>query len=100
METELANHLITLGERFCAARDIGEATCGRLCAADGRFFARIREGKTFTAKKYDEVVSWFSRNWPKKAVWPVEVGRPVKDVSDHDLCPDVFGEDPAKEPAE
>lgn len=77
METELANHLLTLSSRFCAARELGEATVGRLCAADGRFFSRIRDGKTFTAKKYDEVVAWFSANWPQEAVWPEIVSRPV-----------------------
>jgi hypothetical protein len=81
METELANHLLTLSERFCAARELGETTVGRLCAADGRFFSRIREGKTFTAKKYDEVVGWFSSNWPDKAEWPHAVSRPVSGVA-------------------
>lgn len=76
METELASHLLTLSERFRAARELGETTVGRLCAADGRFFSRIREGKTFTAKKYDEVVAWFSRNWPDGAEWPETVNRP------------------------
>lgn len=78
METELANHLLTLSERFCVARELGEATVGRLCAADGRFFSRIREGKTFTAKKYDEVVAWFAKNWPEHAEWPHAVPRPVE----------------------
>ena len=77
METELASHLITLSERFCAARGLEDSTVGRLCAADGRFFSRIREGKTFTAKKYDDVVGWFSLNWPEKAAWPVDVPRPA-----------------------
>lgn len=81
METELANHLMSLSGRFCVAREIGEATAGRLCAADGRFFSRIREGKTFTAKKYDEVVVWFSVNWPEGAVWPHDVPRPAVEVA-------------------
>ncbi|RVO24776.1 hypothetical protein [Sinorhizobium meliloti] len=76
METELANHLLTLSDRYCAAESLSESTVGRLCAADGRFFPRIREGKTFTAKKYDEVVGWFSKNWPSGAEWPVAVSRP------------------------
>lgn len=76
METQLAYHLMTLAERYGAARDLGEATVGRHCAADGRFFLRLREGKTFTAKKYDEVVNWFSRNWPGGVEWPPEVPRP------------------------
>lgn len=77
METELANHLLTLCTRFGEARKLEETTIGRFCAADGRFFSRIREGKTFTAKKYDEVVGWFSVNWPAAASWPEEITRPV-----------------------
>lgn len=79
METELASHLLTLSNRYGEARKLGESTIGRLCAADGRFFPRIREGKTFTAKKYDEVVAWFSVNWPEKAEWPVNVARPASE---------------------
>lgn len=81
METELANHLLTLAQVFGASRELGESTVGRLCAADGRFFSRIREGKTFTAKKYDEVVAWFSANWPEKAAWPEGVSRPTVEVA-------------------
>lgn len=76
METELANNLIQLGRAYGVARKLEEATVGRLCAADGRFFTRIRDGKTFTAKKYDEVVAWFAANWPDGAAWPKSVSRP------------------------
>lgn len=76
METQLANHLLALSEAFCSARELGETTVGRHCAADSRFFARIRSGKTFTAKKYDEVVAWFSSNWPDGSDWPRGVPRP------------------------
>lgn len=75
METELANHLLSLSERYCAAERLSESTVGRLCAADGRFFSRIREGQTFTAKKYDKVVDWFDKNWPDGATWPTAVSR-------------------------
>jgi hypothetical protein len=76
METELARHLLTLAAAFAAARKLEESTVGRLCALDGRFFSRIREGKTFTAKKYDEVIGWFAANWPDGAEWPTDVPRP------------------------
>lgn len=76
MESELVKNLTLLGERFCAARGIAESTAGRLCAADGQFFSRIRSGRTFTAKKYDEVVGWFSVNWPTTAEWPAHIARP------------------------
>lgn len=76
METELAQNLLMLADRFCGARNLEETTVGRHCAADGRFFSRIREGKTFTAKKYDEVVQWFSTHWPADVSWPESVRRP------------------------
>jgi hypothetical protein len=80
METQLANHLLTLSDAFCVAKDLGESTVGRHCAADSRFFSRIRSGKTFTAKKYDEVVAWFSANWPDDCVWPLAVPRPEEAI--------------------
>ncbi|WP_257625659.1 hypothetical protein [Rhizobium sp. L51/94] len=73
----MASHLFVLAERFCAVRGLNESTVGRFCAADGRFFSRIRDGKTFTAKKYDEVVHWFSSNWPESADWPEDIARPA-----------------------
>lgn len=76
MESELATNLIALGSAYGTARALKETTVGRLCAADGQFFSRIRDGKTFTAKKYDEVVGWFALNWPSGAQWPRGVVRP------------------------
>ncbi len=70
MEAELASHLISLGEAYGRARKLELGTIGRLCAADGRFFSRIGDGKTFTIKKYDEVVAWFAANWPQGVAWP------------------------------
>lgn len=78
MEAQLAGHLLTLCERFAASRNLGEATVGRHCAADGRFFSRLRDHKTFTLRKYDEVVAWFSENWPEGVAWPASVPRPVR----------------------
>lgn len=76
MEQQLATCLVELASRFGAARGFEEATVGRLCAADGRFFARLRDGKTFTIKKFDQVVTWFSENWPDDVEWPEGVQRP------------------------
>ncbi len=52
-------------------------TVGRLAAGDWHFFIRIRDGASFTARKYDEVMAWFSGNWPSDAVWPADVPRPL-----------------------
>lgn len=46
---------------------------------DSSFFTRMAETNSSTsAKTYDEVVQWFSDNWPQKAVWPEFVSRPPK----------------------
>jgi hypothetical protein len=76
MEKALASHLLQLVGAYSAACQLNESTIGRFCAADGRFFSRIREGKTFTVKKYDEVVAWFSANWPDELGWPAGIDRP------------------------
>ncbi len=76
METVLVGHLFDLMEAYRKATNLGEATVGRFCAADGRFFTRLRDGKTFTARKYDEVVLWFASNWPEAAAWPKGIERP------------------------
>jgi hypothetical protein len=78
MEAELARHLLTLAAAYGSARKLEESTVGRLCAADGRFFSRIRDGKTFTAKKYDELMEWFSANWPEATTWPADVPRAAR----------------------
>ena len=77
MEQEMRNHLCQCAEAFAAARQLELATVGRLAAGDWRFFDRVRDdAKTFTARKYDEVIGWFSENWPSGEEWPSEVKRP------------------------
>ena len=77
MESELAAHLRTLAKAFAVARSFEISTVGRVAAGDWRFFDRLDDPtKTFTLRKYDEVVRWFSDNWPENAAWPDEVPRP------------------------
>ena len=78
MESELRTNLMACALAYSAARDLSISTVGRLAAGDWRFFDRLDDdAKTFTARKYDEVINWFSAQWPENAVWPSEVPRPV-----------------------
>lgn len=77
MEAELARHLELLLASYRTRRDLQASTIGRLGAGDGKFFERLRSGATFTVKKYDAVVLWFSDNWPDGLEWPDSVPRPV-----------------------
>ena len=79
MEQELSRNLILCADAFVEGRNVGFSTLGRLAAGDWRFFSHLRDGsKTFTARKYDEVIGWFSENWPSEAIWPEQVKRPER----------------------
>ena len=70
-----------LGDLACAAAygaasKLEPSTVARLAAGDWRFWDRITEGATFTARKYDAIMGWFSANWPSDAPWPNDVPRP------------------------
>jgi hypothetical protein len=78
MEHELKDHLRRCATAYAEIRGIALPTVGRLAAGDWRFFDRLADGeRSFTARKYDEVTSWFSDNWPASASWPDGVPRPV-----------------------
>lgn len=76
MEAELRQHITDCAAAFAAANDIELVTVSRRAAGDWRFIERISSGASFTARKYDETMRWFSANWPDTAPWPHGVPRP------------------------
>lgn len=81
METELRSNLMACASAYAASRDVSISTIGRLAAGDWRFFDRLDDdAKTFTARKYDEVILWFSDRWPEDLLWPEQVQRPVSSL--------------------
>ncbi|MEY9466324.1 hypothetical protein ABH973_006737 [Bradyrhizobium ottawaense] len=82
MEKELIRNLLTVAEAYSVTRDVSLSTLGRQAAGDWRFFDHLRDGaKTFTARKYDQVMQWFSINWPVNADWPEGIERPAQEVA-------------------
>lgn len=81
MEHELRQNLVLCAAAFVAATGSSLATLGRRAAGDWRFFDRLTDDeKTFTARKYDEVIAWLSTNWPTAAEWPDGVLRPSQQL--------------------
>lgn len=78
MQSELTAHLLACATAFGAARGYELSTLGRLAAGeDSKFFTRLRNGEgTFTVQKYDQVMRWFSANWPAGVPWPEGAPRP------------------------
>lgn len=82
MEHELRQNLMRCAELYATARKIELSTIGRLAAGDWRFFDRLgADDKTFTVRKYDEVIRWFSANWPDGADWPEGIARPEQEAA-------------------
>ena len=76
MEPELRANLFACAHAYAAGRKLELVTVARLAAGDWRFFERLDDGKTFTARKYDDVIRWFDANWPEGADWPESVAKP------------------------
>jgi hypothetical protein len=76
MESTLRHHLQTCAAEFAKATDREPSTVARLATGDWRFFDRISEGASFTARKYDAIMAWFAANWPADKSWPAGIPRP------------------------
>jgi hypothetical protein len=70
--------LLACAEAYAAQKNIKLTTLGRLVTNDSPFFSRLRADRgSFTVRKYDEVLRWFSTNWPDDIAWPDGVERPA-----------------------
>jgi hypothetical protein len=77
MEAELRANLDALVSAYGALCGLAPTAVAGLAFKDKSFFWRLdnNEGASFTVKKYDEAVRWFSANWPEGAAWPEGVAR-------------------------
>ena len=81
MESQLRGNLRTLFEAFVPVSPMRETTISSKASGDWRFFDRLDDPtRTFTVRKYTEIVQWFFNNWPAGLPWPVGVERPQAEV--------------------
>jgi hypothetical protein len=77
MESELRSNLIAVATAFAHAEQCGLSTVSRRCRNDSGFFHRLfDETKSFTVRTFDDVLQWFSDNWPPGTEWPASIARP------------------------
>ncbi|MBR1206593.1 MULTISPECIES: hypothetical protein [unclassified Bradyrhizobium] len=70
--------LLACAEAYARQRDIKLTTLGRIVVNDSRFFSQMHDGgRSFTVRKYDEILRWFSQNWAPGVAWPDWVERPA-----------------------
>jgi hypothetical protein len=77
MENTLRASLVATADAFALAENCALSTVSRRCRNDSAFFRRIADvEKSFTLRTFDEVMQWFSDNWPPGHEWPDGVDRP------------------------
>ena len=66
----LIDRLCRLAELWAAAQGRELSTLGTLVAKDGKFFARLGEGKTCTVALFERFLTFFREpaNWPEDAI--------------------------------
>lgn len=79
MDKLLRDHMLTVARIFASETGLPITTVSAKAARDTGFIGRIeRDEGSFTARKYDDVMGWFSDNWPDETDWPADVPRLVK----------------------
>lgn len=68
--------LLALVGAYCEGTKRSEARVANLAGRDGKFFVRIREGRTCSVDTLNHVIAWFATNWPADLAWPEGVDRP------------------------
>ena len=78
----LKNRILTLAERYCAAKDVSEARVATLIFNQGGTIKRLRAGGDLTTRKFEFAIQWFSDHWPDGEPWPVDIPRPASPAQD------------------
>jgi hypothetical protein len=75
---------MTLIEKFLAVvaayraeKKVSTSRLSFLVFGDGKVLGGLTDGRRdITTRRLEAALSWFSKNWPERAVWPDGVARP------------------------
>jgi hypothetical protein len=83
MQELLRQNLLRVATAYAAFKGLSLRQLGSILGDDVRLFERLADPKkSFTIRKYDEWMAWFSMKWPDEAVWPEGIDRPAADASE------------------
>lgn len=71
------DRLLRLASVYAEARGLSLSRVSTLAANDGKLLGRLQVGRDCTLGTYDQMLAWFSANWPADLAWPEGVERPV-----------------------
>jgi lambda repressor-like predicted transcriptional regulator len=79
LEPVLRRNLLTLAGRYMKATGVAMSSLSKKAHSDSAFLSNLTAKKvSFSARKYDEMITWFWRHWPPKARWPSRVYKPTQ----------------------
>lgn len=82
MENQLRQILIETASAFAKADACAVSTVSKRVKNDPNFFTRLHDAnKTFTARTFDEVMSWFASNWPTGNHMPLDLLRWIAETN-------------------
>lgn len=71
IEPILRHNLLKLATEYSRLSNLTLRTIGKKMHGDGPFFEKLRDrGGSFTARKYDEVIAQFVKQWPEDQPFP------------------------------
>jgi hypothetical protein len=72
---DLTEQMLVTANVFAAATARSRATLATKLRNDGKFFDRVEAGGGVLLQHYEQVMRWFSDNWPAAVPWPAGVLR-------------------------
>lgn len=73
---KLTKQLIIVAEAFAKATEISMVTLSKRLFGRGDRFACIEAGDDLRTKKWEALMLYFSKSWPKGVAWPKGIDRP------------------------
>lgn len=75
LETKAKSDLVRVIDAYQAAQPVGNATLSKAIYGASWFVEKLRDGTcpSFGLRKFDEIITWFSENWPRGAKWPTGI---------------------------
>ena len=75
---QLRQNMLDIASLYASETGMKISAVAAVAARDAGFFGRMARGSaSFTARKYDDVMRWFSVNWPIGTTWPTKIPRPT-----------------------
>jgi hypothetical protein len=72
--------LFLIIHEYASATGLSDTTISSRAFGDSKRIRALREGAGITISRFNNIIRWFSANWPINAVWPDGVVRPLAPI--------------------